>query len=141
MVLTGSVSQSQIQNAASYADVCLTRMHRCVRLNWYAGSVRWDLAAHPAVSDERVVATLTILSPSDFADEDTTNNISTTDAAINVVHPDPEPPEPVVDVTLSGVDPSKCRCHCWRNPRLRRNGHECRNRCRGAPIVTVFGQR
>ena len=99
VALTGSVSQSQIQNAASYADVCLTQC-TVASGDWYAGSVRWDLAAHPAVSDERVVATLTILSPSDFVDEDTTNNIRTTDAAINVVHP-----EPVVDVTLSGVDP------------------------------------
>ena len=109
VVLTGSVSQSRIQNAASYADECLPECTvasaSSVESGWYGGAVRWDLAAHPAVSDEQVVATLTILSPSDFADEDATNNISITDAAINVVHPDPAPPEPVVDVTLSGVDP------------------------------------
>ena len=109
VVLTGSVSQSQIQNAASDGNECLPECTvapaNSVESGWYGGSVRWDLAAHPAVSDERVVATLTILSPSDFADENPTNNTDITDAAINVVHPDPEPPEPVVDVTLSGVDP------------------------------------
>ena len=105
VVLTGSVSQSQIQNAASDGNECLPECTvapaNSVESGWYGGSVRWDLAAHPAVSDERVVATLTILSPSDFADVDANNNTSTTEAAINVVHP-----EPVVDVTLSGVDPS-----------------------------------
>ena len=104
VVLTGSVSQSQIQNAASDGNECLPECTvapaNSVESGWYGGSVRWDLAAHPAVSDERVVATLTILSPSDFADVDASNNTSTTEAAINVVHP-----EPVVDVTLSGVDP------------------------------------
>ena len=109
VVLTGSVSQSRIQNAASDGNECLPECTvasaSSVESGWYGGAVGWDLAAHPAVSDERVVATLTILSPSDFADEDATNNISITDAAINVVHPDPAPPEPVVDVTLSGVDP------------------------------------
>ena len=104
VVLTGSVSQSQIQNASSYADPCLAEC-TVSSGDWHPGSVRWDLAAHPAVSDEQVVATLTILSPSDFADADPANNIDITDAAINVVHPDPEPPEPVVDVTLSSVDP------------------------------------
>ena len=109
VVLTGSVSQSQIQNAASDGNECLPECTvapaNSVESGWYGGSVRWDLAAHPAVSDERVVATLTILSPSDFADADPANNTSITDAAINVVHPDTAPPEPVVDVTLSGVDP------------------------------------
>ncbi len=109
VVLTGSVSQSQIQNAASDGNECLPECTvapaNSVESGWYGGSVRWDLAAHPAVSDERVVATLTILSPLDFADADPANNTSITDAAINVVHPDPAPPEPVVDVTLSGVDP------------------------------------
>ena len=100
VVLTGSVSQSQIQNAADSGDLCLTEC-TVASGDWYGGAVRWDLAAHPAVSDERVVATLTILSPSDFADVDASNNTSTTEAAINVVHP-----EPVVDVTLSGVAPS-----------------------------------
>ena len=105
VALTGSVSQSQIQNAADSGELCLTEC-TVSSGDWHPGSVRWDLAAHPAVSDERVVATLTILSPSDFADENPTNNTDITDAAINVVHPDPEPPEPVVDVTLSGVAPS-----------------------------------
>ena len=109
VVLTGSVSQSQIQNAASDGNECLPECTvapaNSVESGWYGGSVRWDLAAHPAVSDERVVATLTILSPSDFVDADKNNNTSITDAAINVVHPDPAPPAPVVDVTLSGVDP------------------------------------
>ena len=105
VALTGSVSRSRIQDADSAGDVCLTEC-TVASGDWHAGAVRWDLAAHPAVSDERVVATFTILSPSDFADEDATNNISITDAAINVVHPDSAPPEPVVDVTLSGVDPS-----------------------------------
>ena len=104
VTLTGSVSQSRIQDAASSGDACLTECTIAAG-GYHSGAVEWDLAAHPAVSDEHVVATLTILSPSDFADEDATNNISITDAAINVVHPDPEPPEPVVDVTLSGVDP------------------------------------
>ena len=109
VVLTGSVSQSQIQNAASDGNECLPKCTvapaNSVESGWYGGSVRWDLAAHPGVSDERVVATLTILSPSDFVDADKNNNTSITDAAINVVHPDPAPPAPVVDVTLSGVDP------------------------------------
>ena len=103
VVLTGSVSKSQIQNAHSDGNECLPECTIAAD-GYYPGVVKWDLAAHPAVSGERVVATLTILSPSDFA-EDARNNTSITDAAINVVHPDPEPPEPVVDVTLSGVDP------------------------------------
>ena len=105
VALTGSVSQNQIQNAAASGDVCLTEC-TVASGDWHAGAVRWDLAAHPAVSDEHVVATLTILSPSDFVDVDADNNVNTSVAAINVVHPDPEPPEPVVDVTLSGVAPS-----------------------------------
>ena len=99
VTLTGSVSQSQIQNANSYEDVCLTECTIAAG-GYYPGDVKWDLAAHPAVSGEHVVATLTILSPSDFVDADAANNVNTTDAAINVVHP-----EPVVDVKLSGVDP------------------------------------
>ena len=76
VALTGSVSQSEIQNASSYADPCLAEC-TVASGDWYPGSVRWDLAAHPAVSDERVVATLTILSPSDFADEDTSQQHQT----------------------------------------------------------------
>ena len=104
VALTGSVSQSQIQNAAASGDVCLTEC-TVASGDWHAGAVRWDLAVHPAVTDERVVATFTILSPSGFVDADATNNISITDAAINVVHPDGAPPEPVVDVTLGSIDP------------------------------------
>ena len=104
VALTGSVSQRQIQNAASSGDACLTEC-TVASGDWHAGAVRWDLAVHPAVTDERVVATFTILSPSDFVDEDATNNTSITDAAINVVHPDSAPPSYVVDVTLSSVDP------------------------------------
>ena len=105
VTLTGSVSQSQIQNANSYEDVCLTECTIAAG-GYYPGDVKWDLAAHPSVSNEQVVATLTILSPSDFVDVDATNNTSATDAAINVVHLDPDPPKPVVDIKLSGVAPS-----------------------------------
>ena len=105
VVLTGSVSQSRIQDAADSGDACLTKCTidsaSSVESGWYGGVVKWDLAAHPAVSGEHVVATLTILSPSNFVDVDARNNTSTSDAAINVVHP-----EPVVDVILSSVDPS-----------------------------------
>ena len=109
VALTGSVSKSRIHDAADSGDACLTECTidsaSSVESGWYGGVVKWDLAAHPAVSDEQIVATLTILSPSDFADEHPANNIDTTDGAINVVHPDTAPPEPVVDVTLSDVDP------------------------------------
>ena len=104
VALTGSVSKSRIHDAADSGDACLTECTidsaSSVESGWYGGVVKWDLAAHPAVSGEHVVATLSILSPSDFVDAEADNNVNTSVAAINVVHP-----EPVVDVTLSGVDP------------------------------------
>ena len=55
------------------------------------GNVGWDLAQHPNTTGEHVVATVTVTSPADFNDADTSNNTATSAQSINIVNEEPDP--------------------------------------------------
>ncbi len=96
--LTGSVSGATIHNADQAADACLTECSIAAGELHY-GDLGWNLAKHPTVSGERVVATVSVLSPGDFGDIDAANDTAISEAGINVVR---EPSE-YVDLALASV--------------------------------------
>lgn len=52
------------------------------------GEIAWIIPTLPALSDQPITATVTVLSPSDFADVNEANNSAESTDRINVVHPD-----------------------------------------------------
>jgi len=52
------------------------------------GEIAWTIPTLPAFSDQPITATVTVLSPNDFADVHEANNSAASTDRINVVHPD-----------------------------------------------------
>ncbi len=98
--LRGSQSGAIIRNGDDAPDPCLERCAIETEGAYY-GNVRWDLAQHPEVTDEKVIATISALSPEGFADIDAGNDSATSTTGINV-----KPPVSVIDVGISSVTSS-----------------------------------
>ena len=98
--LRGSQSGAIIHNGDDAPDLCL---EECVIEPEGAsyGKVLWDLAQHPEVAGEQVVATISVLSPEGFTDLDAGNDSATSEAGINV-----KPSVSVIDVGISSVTSS-----------------------------------
>ena len=69
-----------------------------------SGLVQWDLGMHPNATGEHVVATVTVTSPDDFADTDTSNNTHTSAQFINILN---EEADPAPDISVKSITASK----------------------------------
>ena len=94
VAMTGSVSEATIYTSA--LDDSQTCFSGCDidAGKFFTGLVEWDLARHLNANKEHVVASITIDSPADFTDVDTSNNTVTSAQYINIVNDPPvQPPD------------------------------------------------
>lgn len=92
--MTGSVSSATIYTTdPDDSQTCFSGCNIAAETTFDMGNVGWDLGLHPNAQKERVVASISIASPDDFVDEDTSNNTVTSSQFINIVNDPPvEPP-------------------------------------------------
>ena len=98
---TGAIIRNSDDTLADCVSGCEVPPRNTDGAGYYGGSMKWDLANHPAVNGEYVVITVTITGPADFTDSNLSNNTSTSEDFINVVSAEPAVPE--VDVSLTSV--------------------------------------
>ena len=90
---SGSVSGVVINDSSDDGNDCLTECEIPANTRLEYQNILWDLALHPNAQKEHVVASITITSPDDFVDEDTSDNTVTSAQFINIVNDPPvEPP-------------------------------------------------
>ena len=100
--LKGSVSKATIHNADATDDMACLEGCTINAGDTLNGNVGWDLSKHPNATGEKVVATVTVDTPSDFSDTDTSNNSATSTQAINIVNE-----VSTVDIAVKSVTASK----------------------------------
>ena len=104
VALTGSESGETIYIESSSSEPCTTGCAVLANGVTY-GYDQWDLGQHPNTTGEKVVATVTVISPEDFDDTDTSNDTATSTQAINIVNEEPEP-DPSPDISVESITPS-----------------------------------
>ena len=102
VAFTGSKSGKTIHVESSSADPCATECTVLATGGTGIGWDQWNLSKHPNATDEKVVATVTVTAPADFADVNTENNSATSEQWINIVNEVPAP-----DIVLKSVTASK----------------------------------
>ena len=102
--LKGSVSEATIHNADATDDMACLEGCTINAGSTINGNAGWDLSKHPNARGEKVVATVTVTAPADFADVNTDNNSATSTQAINIVN---EEPDPAPDIAVKSITASK----------------------------------